>query len=231
MAVQLTGEQIKTLVTKGLSIGDANELANRGIPYEEISEIADAQAQTLHLAKQGGGDISTVLAQNAAMMEKVIEKARNRRPESYNGDFPFPNITAYNPDGDASPAPPLKCEMWEGYWDERAQKAVRDDKIGAESLTKTEIRLLNQLTGGEYRVNNYDDELGLLRIIATMDEATGVLSRLVLAYPHPWVNKASKGRKKPTLVKVLSDVLEIGSHRPADIQKWLNEREAQTVAA
>jgi hypothetical protein len=226
---KLSGRQLKELVGLGLSLSDARELAASGIGFDDIREIAEVQSSHTKQATSEGADISTVLQQNAAMMEKVIEKARNRRPESYNGDFPFPNISAYNPDGDASPAPPLKCEMWEGYWDERAQKAVRDDKIGAESLTKLEIRLLNELRGGEYRVENYDGEMGLLRVIATNDEATGALSRIVLAYPHAWVNKASRGRKKPVMVRVLSDVLDIGSHKASDIQRWLDAREAQAA--
>lgn len=236
MAVQLTGEQIKTLVTKGLSIADARELAASGIRYEEIAEIADAQAQTLHLAKPGSGDMHSVLAQNAAMMEKVIEKARNRRPESYNGDFPFPNISALNPDGDAAPAQPFKCEFFEGYW-YRDEREHRDktviEKPGIEhgQLSKLEVRLMNLIQPGEYSVENYDGERGTVRVVATVNEATGAVQQLSILYPKHWVDKASKGRKKPVFVRVLADMLGIESHKASDMVRWLSEREQQTVAA
>jgi hypothetical protein len=223
----LSGDQLKAVLLKGLSLSDARELAAAGLSFEDICEVADAQQKNV----QSGGDLSTVLAQNAATMESVLTRARNRRPESYNGDIPHRFTSAYNPDGNEHPAPPLKCKMHEGYWDVESQKAVDRWEIegcvdGLGPNTKLEVLLANRLEPGEYKVRNHDGVEGLVRVVAQRSEATNEITKLTIAYPHNWVDKASKGRTKPSLLRVFCDMYDIGSEKPEHMMQWLKSQES-----
>lgn len=204
---KLSGRQLKTLVGHGLAVGDAMALAATGIGFDDIVEIAQQQAANVAQARQGGGDIGTILAQNATQMERLIEKARTRRPESYNGDFPMPKHGGLNPKGED--VPPLRAEFWEAFWDAQQRKAVRDVKLEADTLHITEIRLFNLIQPGEYRVTNHLEEQGVFRVIVEKDEATGAESRVLFTYPSEWVNKASQGRRKPPYLRILRQILGI----------------------
>jgi hypothetical protein len=195
----LTAGQIRDLVAKGLQIADVKSLADAGIGYDEIAEIADAQARTLALAKSGSdGPTETLIAmqqQNATFMEKVLERARSRRPESYNGDFPFPNISAFAPEGLAhlpgQVLPPLKCPMFLGVWDAQQNKAVpvypyiADDYGG---LSIEERRLLNNLQPGVFTVERRDEIVGQARVVIEQD-ADGTPTRLTIAVSKRWLEK------------------------------------------
>ena len=228
----LDGAQLKAILLKGLSFSDARELANAGLSFEDICEVADAQQRT----HSSGSDMQTVLQQNAATMEQVLSRARNRRPEAYNGDIPHTWRSAFNPDGHADPTPPLKCKMHEGYWDIENQKAIDRWEIegsidGLGPNTKLEVLLANRLQPGEYRVRNHDGVEGLVRVVAQTSEATGAVTKLTIAYPHNWVDKASKGRLKPSLLRVFCDMYDIGSEKPDHMMAWLKKQKQDSVAA
>lgn len=227
----LTGEQLKAVLLKGLSLSDARELASAGLSFEDICEVADAQRANV----QSGGDLQTVLQQNAAVMENVLTKARNRRPEAYNGDVPHRYYSAFNPDGADDPTPPLKCKIHEGYWDVENEKAIDRWEMegsvdGLGPNTKLEVLLANRLEPGEYSVRNHDGIEGLVRVVAQRSEATGEITKLTIAYPHNWVDKASKGRLKPSLLRVFCDIYDIGSEKPEHMMAWLKKQQ-QSVAA
>lgn len=226
---KLSARQIKEAIGRGLSLRDARELAESGIRFEEILEIADAQAATLKQA-QSGQDMAPLMEQFAAVTEKAISSARNRRPESYNGDVPHKGISIYNPDGLANPAPPLKCKVFEGSWNADAEKAVPYwemegcmDGLGPNS--KLEVLLANRLQPGEFRVRNHDGDEGLVRVVAKKSEATGEVTQLVIAYPHAWVTKTSKGRLKPSLLRVFCDIYGADGEKPEQLWKWLRAQE------
>jgi hypothetical protein len=223
----LSGEQLKAVLLKGLSLSDARELANAGLSFEDICEVADAQKSNV----QSGGDMGTILQQNAVMMEQVLSRAKNRRPEAYNGDVPHRWRSAFNPDGADAPTPPLKCKMHEGYWDAEKETAVDRWEIegsidGLGPNTKLEVLLANRLEPGEYRVRNHDGIEGLVRVVAQKSEATGAVTKLTIAYPHNWVDKASKGRLKPSLLRVFCDIYDIGSEKPDHMLAWLKKQDA-----
>lgn len=231
---ELSGRQLRELVGRGFGIADARSLAQAGISFDDILSIADMQAEQRAKAV-GQSDVALLAQQNREFMEKVIEKARTRRPESYNGDFPFPNISAFNPDGSAKPAPPLKCDMYEGKWAMNPRTRVidyqdgypleqGDDGLGP--LTKQEVRLLNQLTAGEFQVENNSDETGLVRIVVHENDATGAPVKLVIAYPEPWMTNEGKGLK-PSVTKLCRQVLGI----EGNVNAWLDQREGATAAA
>ena len=201
---------------------------------DETQDAAPVQITTEALAQAFAQALSITQQQNAELQEKMLEKARNRRPEAYNGDVPHRWRSAYNPDGADDPTPPLKCEMHEGYWDEREQKAYDRWKIegsidGLGPNTKLEVLLANRLEPGEYMVRNHDGVTGKVRVVAQRSDATGAITKLTIAYPHNWVDKASKGRAKPSLLRVFCDIYDIGSEKPEHMMKWL--REQQAVAA
>lgn len=228
---KLSGRQIKELITKGMALADATALAASMISFEDISQIADLQAQQ-RAAAAGTSEIAQLAAQHREDMTTLIEKARNRRPESYNGDFPHPEISSRNPDGYTKPVPPLKCEMHDGAWSDRDQKVgAIDQPFEADQLDKHEVRLLNLLQPGEYRnIENFEGETGTVRVVASYNDASGALTRLVIAYPQKWVEKSSQGRKKPALTKVLMAL--VGYEGPVSkLNAWLDEKEGVTVAA
>jgi hypothetical protein len=228
---KLSARQLKELVGLGMALSDARDLAASGIAYDDIHEIAEQQAANLKGAE--GADLTAVLAQNAAVMEKVVEKARNRRPESYNGDFPYHGISAFNPDGFAKPIPALKCEMTEAMWmvNEKTRMIEYHDTYPLEQsengpLTKREVRLLNLLEPGEYEVENRDAERGVVRIVANLNEATGQPVKLLLACPMAWWTKEGK-QKKPSITDLCCQILGI----EGNVDRWLDARESSSVAA
>ena len=228
-----SGRQLTEVMGKGVAFADAMAMfalmENGNATYEQVLMLADMTIQQKEAASKGS-DIALLTAQHRQDMEKLLERARNRRPESYLGDFPFPNISAFNPDGDAKPIPPLKCDIWEGHWDVKKASAVEGYQFELEVLTKQEARLLNLLQAGEYKVENFEGETGLVRVVATKNDATGEVVKLCIAYPHLWVDKASMGRKKPALLKLLTQILGYdGSLK--HLNAWLDEQEKVAVAA
>jgi hypothetical protein len=219
-----------------MAIGDkyrakVSELEGReqgeAAPPVALTQEQFAQLLAAVSGRSDGGDIAGALEK---VGESIASNVRNRRPESYNGDIPHRFTSVFNPDGNEHPAPPLKCKMHEGYWDVESQKAVDRWEIegcvdGLGPNTKLEVLLANRLEPGEYTVRNHDGIEGKVRVVALRSEATGEIVKLTIAYPHNWVDKASKGRLKPSLLRVFCDIYDIGSEKPEHMLKWLREQE------
>lgn len=201
-----------TVVTKEAAVQQAP------VAQINVTDLAQAFAQALGASQ----------AQHATDMEALIKNARSRRPESFRGDFPFPNISAFNPDGDAKPCPPLKCEMWEGIWvstENRARKGYPLEQGDLGPLTKREVRLLNQLTPGVFTIENRDGGTGTLRIVGEHDPS-GALTLLILAYPETWLSKEEK-HVKPSVTETCKQIFGI----EGNVDQWLDAKDAEAVAA
>lgn len=188
-----------------------------------VTDLAQAFATALEQQRQG----------HVTDMSSLIEKARSRRPESFKGDFPYPNISVFNPDGDAKPCPDLKCEMWEGILDTTVKPPVPRkghvlEKGDLGPLTKREVRLLNHLTEGVYTVENRDGERAPVHV--SIDRAAnGAPQLLIIAYPMNWMDKAGKNRK-PAVTDVCRQILGIEGGTAA-IDAWLDTHDPALTAA
>lgn len=167
---------------------------------------------TADLATAIGQAMAAALAASqgnqAEAMKEIAKVARSRRSESYNGDFEFPNLSAFNPEGDADPRPPLACRMWIGIWNDKTREAQTGYEMEWDQLSKREILLLNRLVEAEgaYPVERTDGVRGTLRVVVDRDPG-GAPTRLILTYPHGWLDQDTKNAV-PSIVAAARQVLE-----------------------
>lgn len=187
--------------------------------------MVSAEALAEAFSKGFEAAMSRVQAQHAAEMKEIVQAARNRRPESYSGDFEFPNVSAYNADGDTSPRPALKCEMWLGAWDADANNGVRKYPYEWDCLTKREIRLLNQLEPGVFEVRRTDGGRGTVRVVLEKD-ANGKAHRLTIAFPIEWIEKQSQFvNMLPSITALCGQILGFKVLDEDLIDAWLDKQE------
>lgn len=162
-----------------------------------------------------GGEFASalkqVLDQNATTTADVVKAARSRRPESYNGDFPYPGKSVFAPEGLAAlpneVLPKLKCPMFLGIWENNKAVPVypyiADDTGG---LTLEERDLLNQLKPGLYTVERRDEITGPVRVVIDED-ADGTPTRLTIAVQKNWLEKGEV-RSLPSIKVLARQLLE-----------------------
>jgi hypothetical protein len=152
-----------------------------------LAQMQQSQAEMLSTLVQSQRDSNTLLA---------AEAKKNRKPESYLGDFPEPMDNSFMPDGE--PLPKLKCESFLGYWEE-------DEGTGALQLrggfpyideprggcTREERELLNSLEAGVFRARTRDGSEGIVRV-ALRHDTDGSPIRLTVAVPKQWLSREKK---------------------------------------
>lgn len=134
--------------------------------------------------------LASALAQSGTEQAKVLREALTGAAEMAREPIPeikvHPNISAFNPEGERDhPNPGLKCEMFQGVYDDQQKIAPAFEYI---QTTRAEQVALNAVEPGVYRVSRFDGTRGDL-IVEGRRDADGTLSRMVFAFPHGWLAK------------------------------------------
>jgi hypothetical protein len=147
--------------------------------------------------------MTALAAGNAAAATQALAAAKaSKRPESYLGDFPYHERSAFRPLGiDGPPLPPLTCptflglhEMDEGTGEliiRAAYPYVADEHGGC---TFEERELLNAIVAGVYPgIRRRDGVTGIVRV-QVREDADGSPYRKVIAVPKQWLSKQHKNQ-------------------------------------
>jgi hypothetical protein len=178
----LTGAQIRDVMLRGMSLSDAKELAASGLTFEDICEIADAQASR---TKGNNAEIADSITQG-------IKEAKEPIPENKASN----GISDSNPLGVSSPRPGFKCEMWMGVVDDKGDVKPWYE-IEQSDVTIWEECALNTLEPIESVICSLGSDRPDLRIRveARRDSISQKLLRLMVAVPLTWVQKGPDSRK------------------------------------
>jgi hypothetical protein len=163
--------------------------------------IAQMQAQTQAMLAQMQESNALMLAelvksQRDSNTLMAAEARKNRKPESYLGDFEEPTVSHFTPDGE--PLPKLKCPAELGYWEEdegtgammiRGGFPYIDEPRGGS--TREERDLLNGLEAGVYRARRRDGAEGVVRVVVKHDADHSPI-RLTVAVPKSWLSREGK---------------------------------------
>lgn len=153
----LTVGQRKECLALGATMGELNEMEDRGYEYADILDLCRTASEARLSEKDADAD-RTAKAHKRAM-----------RPE--NERHPGKSVFSY-PEGDvARPRPALKCQM---FW--------LNEPVDTDTTTAKEIELLNQLERGRYKLERPDGSLLRVDVITEQDDLTGKLGKLTVSF-------------------------------------------------
>jgi hypothetical protein len=190
----ITGEQMRELVSAGMTLGDIMALETRGMGFTEIAAIATS------LPQKAGNDADAIA--------KAIDRTQRRTPENPNS----PDISDANPFGDRdNPRPGLKCDWWLGVINEKTKKAERSGyELDPRVLTVWEQLALNTLEPMQGQVERLDGAPMAVAIAAEKDDLDKTIY-MTMAFPANVVSKKSSENKN-MIPRIEDIVLQLTGH-------------------
>lgn len=174
--------------------------------------IADIQAivKTAVEAAQSGN------SEMARMVTDGIAQARKPIPEQT--DAAYPRISVLNPLGERDhPRPGLKCELFIGTREPKSQTVQRSYGYLADDLSAYEQIAINTLEPMSGTIMLSDDQKIKVEIVATRDEITNEIRRLVLMVPLYVIQKGSQ--HKNALPSICNIVAQLTGRNYAKLSK------------
>lgn len=155
--------------------------------------------------------------QAAEMMAKAMEAqsktnaeaaARVRNPIPEGTDASYPRISALNPLGERDhPRPGLKCDFYLGTREPKSQTVQRTYQFVAEDLTAYEQIALNTLTPTSGAMELLDGAPVKVELVATKDDITDEITRMVLIVPPKIIQKGSEHKNMlPSVCKIVEQL-------------------------
>lgn len=155
---------------------------------------------------------ATVAAMRQASIENVGDAVAqairdNRKPMPENTDAEYHGRSHVHPEGKDAPRPTLDVETWCGSWDHESGKASPKWRYDETSLRDDEIRTLNELPVGEYRMERLDGTPIVMRVVDVVN-ALGERHRRVICYPKQQFQK-EHANQLPDLKAVRRQVVTV----------------------
>lgn len=195
------GQHVKRALEEKARIDDGELDAEPQEPQTPTTTVDPALAQMVALAvaeamKPLIGALGAIVQGQGLATAEAVKAARTKRPESYLGDFPHPNISHFTPDGRM--LPPLTCETFLGYWEQdeltgQLQIIPGYPYIAEETggCTLEEREVLNRIQAGIYTAHRRDGVKGQVRVQVRHD-TDGQPYRKTIAVPKTWLTKQMK---------------------------------------
>jgi hypothetical protein len=149
----------------------------------------------------------------------ALEQERLKREMPENKQAPGISVYSY-PEGElAHPKPPLKCKMyWVGY------------PLTTDTLTPTEVDLLNRMTPGEYKVTKTDGLQIPFRVAAKYNDRME-LDELAFTFRCTGADKHNHGSLVSYLQQALGDRIPSQAELMAELEQLKAELAVSRVGA
>lgn len=176
-------------------------------PLGTVSLTFDQIKELMSMSGQSAADLmATAMAAQSKTNAEAAARVRNPIPEGT--DASYPRASVLNPLGEKDhPRPGLKCDFYLGTRMPKTGQVQRTYPFVADDLTAQEQIALNTLEPGSAKIELLDGAEIKVDLVATRDDITDAITRIVLVVPQHVIEKKSAVKNMlPSICKIVEQI-------------------------